>query len=145
MGYAHEYAHAVLHRGRVPMEPTDHVVNWADGPRRGKYYPRAEAFALPETEDLPDVPIAPGLLPGAAGGPVPEPRAGFGLPLLSAMLKDSYGLTGRRLGVQANTDLAGLPYYHHANWSRGTAGGGGLYPVSVHWASGPSGPLTPGL
>ncbi len=53
------------------------------------------------------------------------------------MLKDSYGLTGRRLGVQANTDLAGLPYYHHANWSRGTAGGGGLYPVSVHWASGP--------
>ncbi|KOX19415.1 MULTISPECIES: nitroreductase family protein [unclassified Streptomyces] len=144
MGYAHEYAHAVLHRGRVPMEPTDHVVNWADGPRRGKYYPHAEAFALPDTEDLADVPIAPGLLPGA-GGPAPEDHPGFGLPLLSAMLKDSYGLTGRRLGVQANTDLAGLPYYHHANWSRGTAGGGGLYPVSVHWASGPSGPLTPGL
>ncbi|MFC8173485.1 nitroreductase family protein [Streptomyces sp. NPDC057242] len=145
MGYAHEYAHAVLHRGRVPMEPTDHAVNWADGPRRGKYYPDAEAFALPDTEDLADVPIAPGLLPGAGGGPGTGARPGFDLPLLSAMLKDSYGLTGRRLGVQANTDLAGLPYYHHANWSRGTAGGGGLYPVSVHWASGPSGPLTPGL
>ncbi|MFJ3816951.1 nitroreductase family protein [Streptomyces sp. NPDC090056] len=144
MGYAHEYAHAVLHRGRVPMEPTDHVVNWADGPRRGKYYPDAEAFALPETEDLADVPIAPGLLPGA-GDLAPGDHPGFGLPLLSAMLKDSYGLTGRRLGIQANTDLAGLPYYHHANWSRGTAGGGGLYPVSVHWAAGPSGPLTPGL
>ncbi|MFJ3502710.1 nitroreductase family protein [Streptomyces sp. NPDC090135] len=144
MGYAHEYAHAVLHRGRVPMEPADHVVNWADGPRRGKYYPDAEAFALPETEDLADVPIAPGLLPGA-GDLAPGDHPGFGLPLLSAMLKDSYGLTGRRLGIQANTDLAGLPYYHHANWSRGTAGGGGLYPVSVHWAAGPSGPLTPGL
>ncbi|MFE5515545.1 nitroreductase family protein [Streptomyces sp. NPDC056529] len=144
MGYAHEYAHAVLHRGRVPMEPTDHVVNWADGPRRGKYHPDVEAFALPETEDLADVPIAPGLLPGA-GSPEAGTHPGFGLPLLSAMLKDSYGLTGRRLGIQANTDLAGLPYYHHANWSRGTAGGGGLYPMSVHWAVGPSGPLTPGL
>ncbi|MFI8089812.1 nitroreductase family protein [Streptomyces sp. NPDC086080] len=146
MRYAHEYAHAVLHRGRVPMEPTDHVVNWADGPRKGKYYPHAEAFALPGTEDLPDVPVAPGLLTGAgapgggAGGP-----AGFTLPLLSAMLKDSYGLTGRRLGIQANSDLPGLPFYTHANWSRGTAGGGGLYPMTVHWASGPSAPVLPGL
>ncbi|MDN5381912.1 nitroreductase family protein [Streptomyces sp. LB8] len=145
MGYAHEYAHAVLHRGRVPMEPTDHVVNWADGPRKGKYYPHAEAFALPGTEDLADVPAAPGLLPGAAGERAAEGPAGFSLPLLAAMLKDSYGLTGRRLGIQANTDLPGLPFYTHANWSRGTAGGGGLYPVSIHWASGPSGPLTPGL
>ncbi|MFB7109133.1 nitroreductase family protein [Streptomyces sp. NPDC056291] len=145
MGYAHEYAHAILHRGRVPMEPTDHVVNWADGPRKGKYYPNAEAFALPGTEDLADVPIEPGLLPGAAKDQEADGSAGFSLPLLSAMLKDSYGLTGRRLGIQANTDLAGLPFYTHANWSRGTAGGGGLYPVSIHWASGPSGPLTPGL
>ncbi|WP_411574614.1 nitroreductase family protein [Streptomyces fradiae] len=163
MGYAHEYAHAILHRGRVPMEPTDHVVNWADAPRKGKFHPDAETFALPGTEGLADAPVAPGLLPDAAGGaragtraaPAldggaggPEggsPAGGFSLPLLSAMLRDSYGLTGRRLGVQANTDLPGLPFYTHANWSRGTAGGGGLYPVSVHWASGPSGPLTPGL
>lgn len=61
------------------------------------------------------------------------------------MLKDSYGLTGRRLGIQANSDLSGLPFHTHANWSRGTAGGGGLYPVGVHWVSGPSGPLTPGI
>ncbi|MEV0690825.1 nitroreductase family protein [Streptomyces sp. NPDC050388] len=145
MGYAHEYAHAILHRGRVPMEPTDHVVNWDDGPRKGKYYPNAEAFALPGTEDLADVPVAPGLLPGTARVQDADGSPGFGLPLLSAMLRDSYGLTGRRLGIQANTDLPGLPYYTHANWSRGTAGGGGLYPVSIHWASGPSGPLTPGL
>ncbi|MGJ3558326.1 nitroreductase family protein [Streptomyces sp. INA 01156] len=41
-------------------------MNWDDGPRKGKYYPDAEAFALPGTEDLADVPVAPGLLPGTA-------------------------------------------------------------------------------
>ncbi|MFJ3080977.1 nitroreductase family protein [Streptomyces halstedii] len=143
MGYAHEYADAVLHRGRVPMEPADFVPDWADGPRKGKFYPGVESYALPDGDDLPDPPAAPGLLP-SGGGPDGRP-GGFTLPLLSAMLKDSYGLTGRRLGVQANSDLSGLPFYTHANWSRGTAGGGGLYPVSIHWASGPSGPLTPGV
>ncbi|MBD9735241.1 SagB family peptide dehydrogenase, partial [Streptomyces sp. H28] len=145
MGYAHEYAHAVLHRGRVPMEPTDHVVDWADGPRKGKFYPDAPAFALPGTEDLADVPVAPGLLPDSVPARDADRAPGFTLPLLSAMLRDSYGLTGRRLGIQANTDLAGLPFHTHANWSRGTAGGGGLYPMGIHWASGPSAPLTPGL
>ncbi|MEV0446801.1 nitroreductase family protein [Streptomyces sp. NPDC050600] len=155
MGYAHEYADAVLHRGRVPMEPADFVPDWPDGPRRGKFYPGVESYALPDGDDLADAPARAGLLPrsggrssaadpsgapGASGAP-----AGFTLPLLSAMLKDSYGLTGRRLGVQANSDLSGLPFYTHANWSRGTAGGGGLYPVGIYWASGPSGPLTPGI
>ncbi|WP_432054916.1 nitroreductase family protein [Streptomyces sp. bgisy022] len=145
MGYAHEYAHAVLHRGRVPMEPTDHVVDWDDGPRKGKFYPAAPAFALPGTEDLADVPVAPGLLPDSVPARDADRSPGFTVPLLSAMLRDSYGLTGRRLGIQANTDLPGLPFHTHANWSRGTAGGGGLYPMAVHWASGPSAPLTPGL
>ncbi|MFB7234582.1 nitroreductase family protein [Streptomyces sp. NPDC056269] len=152
MGYAHEYADAVLHRGRVPMEPADFVPDWPDGPRRGKFYPGAEAYALPDGHDVPDAPAGAGLLPGPGGEPTagaparpPGAHAGFTLPLLSAMLKDSYGLTGRRLGIQANSDLSGLPFYTHANWSRGTAGGGGLYPVGVYWASGPSGPLTPGV
>ncbi|MFE7511520.1 nitroreductase family protein [Streptomyces sp. NPDC057540] len=155
MGYAHEYADAVLHRGRVPMEPADFVPDWPDGPRRGKFYPGVESYALPDGDDLPDAPASAGLLPRSGGGRAitgsgRPPGAhgapgGFTLPLLSAMLKDSYGLTGRRLGVQANSDLSGLPFYTHANWSRGTAGGGGLYPVGVHWASGPSGPLTPGI
>ncbi|MEV7280908.1 nitroreductase family protein [Streptomyces sp. NPDC093111] len=149
MGYAHEYADAVLHRGRVPMEPADFVPDWPDGPRRAKFYPGAESYALPDGNDLADAPARAGLLPrpdggATAAGPSGAP-AGFTLPLLSAMLKDSYGLTGRRLGIQANSDLSGLPFYTHANWSRGTAGGGGLYPVGVYWASGPSGPLTPGI
>ncbi|MEU4263003.1 nitroreductase family protein [Streptomyces argenteolus] len=146
MGYAHEYANAVMHRGRIPMEPADFVPDWADGPRKGKFYPGVESYPLPDGDDLADPPAARGLLPAAPGDADGGARpSGFTVPLLSAMLKDSYGLTGRRLGVQANSDLSGLPFYTHANWSRGTAGGGGLYPVSIYWVSGPSGPLTPGI
>ncbi|MFI6648129.1 nitroreductase family protein [Streptomyces sp. NPDC050529] len=144
MGFAHEYADAVLHRGRIPMEPADFVPDWPDGPRRGKFYPGVESYALPDGDPAPEAPAARGLLPAQYGGTAGDP-GGFTLPLLSAMLKDSYGLTGRRLGIQANSDLSGLPFYTHANWSRGTAGGGGLYPVSIYWASGPSAPLTPGI
>ncbi|MFB7175305.1 SagB family peptide dehydrogenase [Streptomyces sp. NPDC056254] len=133
MGHAHVYAHEIMHRGRVPMEPVDFVPDWADRPRKAKFHPDAETFPLPPS------PAGP---PHTAPG---RPAPGFTLPLLSGMLRDSYGLTGRRLAVQANTDLAALPYYTHANWSRGTASGGGLYPVAVHWAAGPGGPLTPGL
>ncbi|MGW6939950.1 nitroreductase family protein [Streptomyces xanthophaeus] len=127
MGYAHEYADAILHRGRIPMEPVDFVPDWVDRPRKAKFYPGAQTLPLPD--------------PAPATGAGPQ----FTLPLLSGMLQDSYGLTGRRLGVQANTDLAALPHYTQANWSRGTASGGGLYPVSVYWAAGPAAPVTPGL
>ncbi|WP_405942758.1 SagB family peptide dehydrogenase [Streptomyces sp. NBC_00207] len=134
MGYAHVYAHAIMHRGRVPMEPVDFVPDWADRPRKAKFHPYAETLPLPAE--------TPAEMPDAVAQ---RPAAGFTLPLLSGLLRDSYGLTGRRLAVQANTDLAALPHYTHANWSRGTASGGGLYPVGIHWAAGPGGPLTPGL
>ncbi|RKE17543.1 nitroreductase family protein [Streptomyces sp. TLI_171] len=138
MGYAREYASAVLWRGRVPMEPADFVPDWADRPRKDKYYPAAPHFPLPDCPPDPPGGIERGLF-GPAG------EDGFTLPLLGGMLRDSYGLTGRRLGVQANSDLGTLPRYPHANFSRGTASGGGLYPIGIHWVSGPSGPLTPGV
>ncbi|MEK8169118.1 hypothetical protein NKH77_02645 [Streptomyces sp. M19] len=138
MGYAHEYADAIMRRGRVPMEPVDFVPDWADRPRKGKYYPGAETFPLPDAGYPRDATVDDGLF----GADRDEP---FTLPLLGGMLRDSYGLTGRRLGVQANTDLGSLPSYPQANWSRGTASGGGLYPAAVYWVSGASGPLTPGV
>ncbi|HET9383471.1 MAG TPA: nitroreductase family protein [Streptomyces sp.] len=141
MGHAHDYATAILHRGRIPMEPADFVPDWADRPRKAKYYPGAESVPLPDSTYPASATITAACLPGTAAGQDTE----FSLPLLSGMLLDSYGLTGRRLGVQANTDLAALPHYTQANWSRGTASGGGLYPVSVYWVSGPSGPLLPGV
>ncbi|MGW6774596.1 SagB/ThcOx family dehydrogenase [Streptomyces sp. NPDC055037] len=141
MGYAHDYAAAIMQRGRIPMEPADFVPDWADRPRKAKFYPGVESFPLPDT-DLPEgATVAAGCRPAEAG----HAQRPFTLGSLSGMLRDSYGLTGRRLGVQTNTDLAALPHYTQANWSRGTASGGGLYPVSVYWVSGPSGPRTPGV
>ncbi|MEV7119482.1 nitroreductase family protein [Kitasatospora griseola] len=138
MGYARAYASAVLWRGRVPMEPADFVPDWADRPRKDKYFPAAPHFPLPDCPPGPAAAVGRGLFG-------PHGEGGFTLPLLGGMLRDSYGLTGRRLGVQANSDLGTLPRYPHANFSRGTASGGGLYPIGIHWVSGPSGPLTPGV
>ncbi|MEN8655600.1 SagB family peptide dehydrogenase [Streptomyces sp. 21So2-11] len=139
MGYAHEYAAAIMRRGRVPMEPADHVPNWTDSPRKAKFYPGVDSMPLPDSEYPADADLDRGLaeIPGGDGP--------FDLRSLSGMLRDSYGLTGRRLGIQANTDLSALPFYPLANWSRGSASGGGLYPVSVYWVSGASGPVPPGV
>lgn len=152
MGYAHEYAAAIMQRGRIPMEPADFVPDWADRPRKAKYYPGVGTFPLPDTDFPAEATVAAGCLPAGdipAGDPptgdIPAADRPFTLDTLSGMLRDSYGLTGRRLGVQTNTDLAALPHYAQANWSRGTASGGGLYPVSVYWISGPSGPQAPGI
>ncbi|MDK0519937.1 nitroreductase family protein [Streptomyces sp. ML-6] len=139
MGYAHEYADAILHRGRVPMDPADFVPNWQDGPRKAKFYPGVDSLPLPDCTYPADASLDRGL------GQQADAPGEFDLTLLSGMLRDSYGLTGRRLGVQANTDLSALPHYPLANWSRGSASGGGLYPVSVYWVSGPSGPVPPGV
>lgn len=140
MGEAHRYATAILHRGRVPMEPVGFEPDWTDRPRKWKHFPGVESYPLPDAD------------PGAAGASGTA-RAGllgadgegrFGLAQLGGMLRDTYGLLGRRLGIQANTDLAALPSYTHANWHRGTASGGGLYPVTVTFVTAGTGPLLPG-
>ncbi|MEU9919078.1 SagB family peptide dehydrogenase [Streptomyces sp. NPDC051001] len=139
MGYAHDYAAAILQRGRVPMPPADFVPNWTDSPRKTKFYPGTDIVPLPDGGCPAEATLERGLTE------VPDGQVPFDLDALSGMLRDSYGLVGRRLGVQANTDLSALPSYPLANWSRGTASGGGLYPVSVYWVSGPGGPLPPGV
>ena len=127
MGTAHDYLGAILQRSRVPMEPAGFEPDWRDRPRYAKYYPDAERIALPTR------------------APAGVPPGMFSVPLLADMLRHSYGYLGRRLAPQANHDLAGLPNYPQANWWRGTASGGGLYPVSVYWAAGAGGGVLPGL
>ncbi|MEV0279238.1 SagB family peptide dehydrogenase [Streptomyces sp. NPDC050610] len=136
---AHDYLSAVMQRSRVGMPPIGYVPNWADKPRLGKFYPDAESFPLPQGDDPEAATLDAGLLPP------PADAAPFDLAALGGMLRDSYGLLSRRLAIHANDDLASLPFYAGANWARGTASGGGLYPVSVYWVNGPSGPLTPGV
>ncbi|MYR02026.1 nitroreductase, partial [Streptomyces sp. SID6139] len=120
------------------MEPADFVPNWSDRPRKGKFFPGAPVLPLPDGGCADDATLGRGLFG-------PRGTGAFSLPLLGAMLRDSYGLTGRRLAVQANSDLGSLPFHTHANWSRGTSSGGGLYPIGIHWISGASGPLAPGV
>jgi len=141
MGYAHDYATAIMHRGRTPMPPADFVPDWGDAPRRHKLYPGAVTFPLPESPVMAD-PHAPTVADGlaATGGDVP-----FDLPSLAAMLQFSYALQGRRLAPTANTDLVSLPGYQYANWYRGTASGGGLYPCSTYWVAGPGADVSPGV
>lgn len=139
MSAAQQYADAVMWRSRVQMEPVDFTPDWRDKPRKTKFFPGTELLPLPPGDYPPEASVDRGLAPG--GGP----GAPFTLPLLGGMLRDSYGLVARRLAVQANTDLSSLPAYQEANWSRGAASGGGLYPISVYWAAGAGGPLLPGL
>lgn len=137
--FAHEYAEQILHRGRVFMDPVDFVPNWTDKPRKQKYYPAADRLTLGSSPYPAQASVDTGLT-----GPTGR-RLVHDQDTLGALLQDSYGLTGRRLGIQANTDLGGLPWFVDANWSRGTASGGGLYPVSIYLVAGPSSELTPGI
>ncbi len=141
MTYARDYSGAILRRGRVPMDPATFEPDWADRPRKWKHYPGLESYPLPEES------------PSATGATADVQQALFGVDgsdgftadLLGGMLRDCYGLLGRRLAINANTDLAGLPVYPNANWHRGAASGGGLYPVTIYWVAGRGGPTLPGV
>ncbi|GAB3709378.1 SagB family peptide dehydrogenase [Nocardiopsis oceani] len=138
------YVDAIVRRAREPMEPRDFDPDWDDQPRRHKFYDGARHFPLPDAEPLPGT-----LQEGLLGG---DPRGGAGtelgewtIELLAALLRDSYGLTGRRLAVHGNPDLRGMPWFPSATWSRGAASGGGLYPLEIYWVIGRGGPLAPGI
>ena len=144
MDTAHDYLAAILRRAREQMEPRDFNPDWSDRPRKTKFYPDVE-YCEPPYSDLPyggstsPTGTVDRWLTPADDGP------GFSLQSLSDMLLDSYGHHARRLAIHANSDVDSLPYYPGATWARGTASGGGLYPVSVYWVSGASGPVVPGV
>jgi SagB-type dehydrogenase family enzyme len=142
---AREYVEAVVRRAREPMEPAFFEPDWADQPRRYKVFPGAPEWPLPAGTAPGPGPLATGLFagppaPGAA--PAPEPLT---LESLAALLRQTFGLLTRRLRVTGNTRIGDPTWYQDAAWSRGTASGGGLYPLEIYWACGPSGPLLPGI
>ena len=137
-GYATEYLNAILWRNRITMPPVGFKPNWADKPRLGKYYPDADRIPLPDAEVPVDATLQRGLLPPGVDGTID-------FDFLGCLLRDSYGLLSRRLAIHANDDVGGLPYSTGSRWARGTASGGGLYPVSIYWVSGPGGPTLPGV
>ena len=127
MTTAHDYLTAIVRRARERMEPVDFEIDWADAPRRGKLYRGSGPVRL---EDVPATVPAPGT---------------FDLARLAEMLRDTYGESDRRLAIHANTDVEELPHYYGATFARGVASGGGRYPVSIYWVTGPGGPLDPGV
>jgi SagB-type dehydrogenase family enzyme len=141
MTYAHDYATAIMYRGRVPMEPATFEPDWTDRPRKWKHYPGLDSYPLPEA--APSSTGSEASVHQALFGP--DGDGGFSAELLGGMLRDCYGLLGRRLAINANTDLAGLPVYPNANWHRGAASGGGLYPITIYWVAGRGGPVLPGV
>jgi len=139
VGTAHEYLRAIMARNREFMEPVGFKPNWADHPRRHKFYADVEYIPLPAGPADDGATLQDGLY-GTAGS-----EGQLTLALLADMLQDSYGQLGRRLSPNANSDVPNLPRYSDAKWNRGTASGGGIYPVSVYWVAGPSGPVLPGV
>jgi SagB-type dehydrogenase family enzyme len=134
----HEYAEAVFHRGRVPMEPLNFQPNWRDQPSKHKTYPGVPRLPLPS--GLPDLgPVGAALGRHAAGGPPWTPDS------VSTLLRMSYGLLDRRLRIGWNQDIDTRVHYQDALWGRATASGGGMYPLETYWVAGGSGPLTPGV
>ncbi|MEU2613247.1 SagB family peptide dehydrogenase [Micromonospora sp. NPDC007271] len=134
-----EYAEAVFRRARVPMEPLNYEVDWADQPSRHTSYPGAPRVPLPVA--LPDLPTLRDLFTGEH---LPPPR-GWSLDSLATLLRLSYGVLDRRLTVNWNQDLAKRAHFEHAVWGRGTASGGGMYPVELFLVAGPAAPLLPGV
>jgi len=144
MVYAHEYVDAVVRRSREGMPPYGFVPNWGDAPRPTKFYPDLDVYKLP----------APGAPSARDGSPrlqdafdTPEQlsHAGFTIASLSEMLADSYGRIARRIEINANEDVDKVQSYRLARFSRGTASGGGLYPVSIYWVAGKRASVEPGL
>jgi SagB-type dehydrogenase family enzyme len=137
---AEEYLRAIMARNRKFMQPLGYQPDWADHPRRQKFYPGIECLPLPGGTDDDGA----SLYDGMYGGP--DASTGqFTLARLGSMLRDSYGQLGRRLTPNANSDVPNLPRYAESKWGRGTASGGGLYPVSVYWVAGRSAPVLPGV
>jgi SagB-type dehydrogenase family enzyme len=134
-----DYAWSVIRRARKPMPPFNYQVNWADQPSRFKTYPGAERIALPGR--LPRLPTLAQLRDGAA---TPLPDAGE-LERLGLLLRLGYGVLQRRLAVNWNQDLSNRARFPHATWGRGTASGGGMYPVELYWVAGPSAPVPAGI
>lgn len=134
-----DYTEAVFRRARVPMEPLNYEVDWADQPSRHKSYPGAPRLPLPA-----DPPALPSLRDLHTGEHLP-PVTGWSLPRLAALLRLSYGVLDRRLAVNWNQDAAKRAHFEHAVWGRGTASGGGMYPVELYLVSGAGGPLLPGV
>jgi SagB-type dehydrogenase family enzyme len=139
-----DYVETVFRRGREPMEPIGFQPNFADQPSRHKTYLGVTRFPLPEGAGVPLRPAADVLF-----APPPDDSSFQGAPWtlesLATLLRLSYGQLDRRLRVSWNQDTHVRVLYPESLWGRGTASGGGMYPLEIYWVAGAGGPMIPGV
>jgi SagB-type dehydrogenase family enzyme len=126
------------------MPPFDHEVDWDDQPRRHEVHLGLPRFPLPGADGQDGPPWQDVVDAAVAGGQEPGSRAPD-LHELGSMLWSSYAVTGRRLAIHRNDDVPALQSYPRTTWSRGAAGGGGLYPVNIYWVAGADHRSGPGV
>jgi len=122
------------------MPPFDYVMDGDDQPRRHKVYPDVPSFTLPIGP-----PVADGLSDALNRSPWTDQNGALDPARLGRALNDTYGLLSRRLRVTGNYDVRSNPRTTAAIYARGTANGGGLYPLEMYWVSGASTSQTPGV
>lgn len=109
-----QYARSILGRSREPMEPADYVVDWDDAPLRNAVYPDVRRVPLP------------------AG-----PEAAAPWRDLDRCLRSSYAPFTRRTRITPNTGAEHMQTVQGAIYGRGSASGGGMYPVELYLVVGP--------
>lgn len=137
-----DYAEAVFRRAIEPMEPKNFSPNWEDQPSRYKIYRQVERISL-STEFPTNLASMADIMARISAPQLSTKVLTF--EELSTTLLLAHGILNRRLDVNWNRDHRDRSRYHQANFGRGTASGGGMYPTEIYWACGQSGPLLPGL
>lgn len=137
-----DYVEAVFRRGREPMEPVGFQPNWADQPSRHKTYLDVPRFPMPEGSGA-SLGSAADVLFGSP--PATDRSPLWTLESLATLLRLSYGQLDRRLRVSWNQDSHVRVFYQESLWGRGTASGGGMYPLEVYWVAGTGASMMPGV
>ena len=137
-----EYVDAVFEQATKALDPEHYETHWEDRPLQCKIYAQVERLPLPLSRPSSSASLAE-ILRSMAGIAF-EPRT-IALEELGQLLLFSVGLLNRRLAIHWNSPGPVLPSSERTFYGRGTPSGGGLYPVEVYWACGPSGATLPGL
>ncbi|WP_370941897.1 SagB family peptide dehydrogenase [Amycolatopsis sp. cg5] len=130
-----EYAAAVHAVIAEPLPPLGRAPRWGDRPALFPSFTGGSLRPLPDSEPPSARPF---------GERVVGDRK-LDLETLAWLLRASYGPRGRRLRFDSTQSNAGFSHYPTANWARGAAGGGGLYPLRLYLVAGSAGAMAPGV